>query len=47
MNEEKIIEVITKDQWMMDILKSAKTLILPDWWICGWICSFKNMGYFT
>jgi hypothetical protein len=35
MNEEKIIEVITKDQWMMDILKSAKTLNLPDWWICA------------
>lgn len=34
-NEEKIIELITEDIWMMDILKSAKSLYLPDWWICA------------
>lgn len=34
-NEEKIIEVITEDKWMMDILKSAKALNLPDWWVCA------------
>ncbi|WP_042353981.1 nucleotidyltransferase family protein [Bacillus rubiinfantis] len=35
LNEEKIIEIITEDKWMMDILKAAKTLNLPDWWICA------------
>ena len=35
MNEKMIIEVISKDQWMMDILKTAKSLNLPDWWICA------------
>nr|WP_263327038.1 nucleotidyltransferase family protein [Neobacillus sp. Marseille-Q6967] len=34
-DEEKIVEVITEDKWMMDILKSAKSLNLPDWWICA------------
>jgi uncharacterized protein len=31
MNEEKIIELITEDKWMMDILKVVKSLNLPDW----------------
>jgi uncharacterized protein len=34
-NEEKIIELITEDEWMMDILKAASSLNLPDWWICA------------
>jgi uncharacterized protein len=34
-NEEKIIELITEDKWMMNILKTAKSLNLPDWWICA------------
>jgi uncharacterized protein len=34
-NEEKIIELITEDKWMMNILKAAKSLNLPDWWICA------------
>jgi len=34
-NEEKIISLIREDKWMMDILKSAKSLNLPDWWICA------------
>lgn len=39
-NEEKIFELITEDQWMMNILKAAKSLNLPDWWICaGFVCS--------
>lgn len=33
MNEEKVISLIKEDSWMMDILKSAKSLNLPDWWI--------------
>ena len=34
-NEEKIISLIREDKWMMDILKLAKLLNLPDWWICA------------
>lgn len=34
-NEEKIIELITEDKWMINILKAAKSLDLPDWWICA------------
>ncbi|WP_040344759.1 nucleotidyltransferase family protein [Neobacillus bataviensis] len=35
MNEENIISLIKEDQWMMNILKAAKSLNLPDWWICA------------
>jgi hypothetical protein len=34
-NEEKIISFIREDKWMMEILKLAKLLNLPDWWICA------------
>jgi uncharacterized protein len=34
-NEEDIIKMIKEDKWMMDILQAAKTLKLPDWWICA------------
>lgn len=34
-NEKGIIELITEDKWMMNILKTAKSLNLPDWWICA------------
>ena len=34
-NEEKIISIIREDKWMMEILKTAKSLNLPDWWICA------------
>lgn len=34
-NEQKIISSISEDKWMMEILKSAKELNLPDWWICA------------
>ena len=33
--EENIISMIREDDWMMEILKSAKSLNLPDWWICA------------
>lgn len=32
---EDIIQVISDDKWMMDILKAAQQLQLPDWWICA------------
>lgn len=34
-NEEDVIKIIREDEWMMDILKAAKSLNLPDWWICA------------
>ena len=34
-NEETIISWIQEDKWMMDMLKTAKLLDLPDWWICA------------
>lgn len=33
--EENIIHLIRNDSWMMDILKTAQILQLPDWWICA------------
>ncbi|RSK52074.1 nucleotidyltransferase family protein [Bacillus canaveralius] len=33
--EKDILELIERDQWMMDILYAAKALGLPDWWICA------------
>lgn len=35
MNEEDIIALIREDVWMMKLLIAAKTLNLPDWWICA------------
>ncbi|KPL60104.1 nucleotidyltransferase family protein [Rossellomorea vietnamensis] len=34
-SEEDILNLITNDSWMMNILKTAQTLHLPDWWICA------------
>ncbi|MCC3359261.1 nucleotidyltransferase family protein [Bacillus sp. REN16] len=34
-NEEDVIKLISEDDRMMEILKAAKSLQLPDWWICA------------
>ncbi|WP_117170013.1 nucleotidyltransferase family protein [Paraliobacillus sediminis] len=34
-NEKDIINLIQNDREMMTILRTAKTLNLPDWWICA------------
>ncbi|MFJ8065244.1 nucleotidyltransferase family protein [Psychrobacillus sp. NPDC096426] len=34
-SEKDIIRVIKEDEWMMELLKAAKLLNLPDWWICA------------
>ena len=34
-NETDIIRLIEEDKWMMQLLKAAQTLQLPDWWICA------------
>ncbi|HYK72326.1 MAG TPA: nucleotidyltransferase family protein [Pseudoneobacillus sp.] len=35
LNETDIIFLISEDRYMMEILKAAKSLNLPDWWICA------------
>lgn len=34
-SKEDIIRLISADEWMMDILRAAKSLLLPDWWVCA------------
>lgn len=34
-NEEDVIRLVSEDKWMMDILRSAQSLNLPDWWVCA------------
>lgn len=34
-NKEDLIKLIQNDDEMMEILKAANTLNLPDWWICA------------
>ena len=33
--EQDIIRLIENDEWMMNVLQIAKSLELPDWWICA------------
>lgn len=33
--ENDILKLIESDQWMMEILRAAKSLNLPDWWVCA------------
>ena len=33
--KEDIEALINEDKWMMDLLKVAQQLDLPDWWICA------------
>lgn len=33
--EEDILHLVRDDAWMMAILKAAKLLDLPDWWVCA------------
>ena len=33
--EKDIIRLIENDEWMMNVLQMAKSLELPDWWICA------------
>jgi hypothetical protein len=33
MTEQDIIDLIAGDEWMMDVLKTARSLGLPDWMI--------------
>ncbi|MED1564490.1 MULTISPECIES: nucleotidyltransferase family protein [Bacillus cereus group] len=33
--EQDIIHFIQNDPWMMNVLQMAKSLQLPDWWVCA------------
>ncbi|WHY87369.1 nucleotidyltransferase family protein [Neobacillus novalis] len=33
--ETDIIQLVKEDKWMMDILYSAQSINLPDWWVCA------------
>jgi len=34
-SEQDIIQLVKDDEWMMEILHNAKSLNLPDWWVCA------------
>lgn len=34
-NQEELLQLIYADEWMMDILRTARALALPDWWVCA------------
>ncbi|MCF2942854.1 nucleotidyltransferase family protein [Paenibacillus tarimensis] len=34
-NEQELIALIQKDEWMVETLEAAASLRLPDWWICA------------
>lgn len=34
-SEHDIIQLVKDDQWMMEVLLNAKSLRLPDWWVCA------------
>ncbi|MDF2720717.1 MAG: hypothetical protein K0Q59_392 [Paenibacillus sp.] len=33
--EQQILHLVYEDAWMMDILRAARSLKLPDWWVCA------------
>lgn len=33
--ENDLIKLVESDEWMMEVLKQAQMLQLPDWWICA------------
>lgn len=33
--EDDVLRLIQSDDWMMEIIRTASTLNLPDWWICA------------
>ncbi|WNS41866.1 nucleotidyltransferase family protein [Paenibacillus sp. MMS20-IR301] len=34
-NGADILRLVEEDAWMMGILETARTLQLPDWWVCA------------
>jgi Uncharacterized protein conserved in bacteria len=44
-NEQDIIRLVMEDEWMMTVLHTAKSLNLPDWWICAGFVRSKVWDY--
>ena len=44
-SKEDIIQLIEKDKWMMEILKTVEKLGLPDWWIGAGFVRSKVWDY--
>lgn len=34
-SKEEIVRLVSEDAWMMNVLRAAKSLELPDWWVCA------------
>ncbi|RUT35966.1 nucleotidyltransferase family protein [Paenibacillus zeisoli] len=39
--EEDVILLVKQDKWLMDILRTAAQLHLPDWWVCAGVVRSK------
>ncbi len=44
-NEQQISELVQKDEWMMNVLRAAEELDLPDWWIGAGFLRSKIWDY--
>lgn len=47
MTDKDILDLIREDNWMMDILKVAESLDLPDWWIGAGFVRDKVWDYLS
>jgi uncharacterized protein len=43
--EKDILDLIEKDRWMMEVLRTAEMLNLPDWWIGAGFLRSKVWDY--
>lgn len=44
-NRDDILKEIEEDEWMMEVLRSAESLQLPDWWVCAGFVRSKVWDY--
>ncbi|RAZ81448.1 nucleotidyltransferase family protein [Planococcus halotolerans] len=44
-NRDEILKGIEEDEWMMEVLHSAESLQLPDWWVCAGFVRSKVWDY--
>lgn len=45
LTEKDILDLIKKDKWMMEVLRAAESLHLPDWWIGAGFVRSKVWDY--
>lgn len=43
--KQDIIQLVMEDEWMMAVLHTAKSLNLPDWWVCAGFVRSKVWDY--